>query len=55
MEADEALAKLYTRADDRSRKAILNLAGSGKFSGDRTIAQYAAEIWKHQRPPTCRS
>jgi starch phosphorylase len=45
LEPDEALAKLYTRTDDWSRKAILNLAGSSKFSSDRTIAQYAAEIW----------
>src|SRR4030095_5035209 len=43
--ADEALALLYSRPDDCSRKAILNVAGSGKFSSDQTIAQYASEIW----------
>ena len=29
-----------------ARKAILNVAASGKFSSDRTIAEYATEIWK---------
>jgi starch phosphorylase len=27
------------------RKAILNIANMGKFSSDRTIMQYAGEIW----------
>ena len=29
-----------------ARKASLNVAGSGKFSSDRTIAEYATGIWK---------
>ncbi len=28
-----------------NRKAIINVAGSAKFSSDRTIRQYAEEIW----------
>jgi hypothetical protein len=28
-----------------TKKSILNIAASGKFSSDRTIAEYAREIW----------
>ncbi|MCR5731546.1 MAG: glycogen/starch/alpha-glucan phosphorylase [Sphaerochaetaceae bacterium] len=35
--------------DEWNRKAILNIAASGKFSSDRTIQQYADEIW-HIKP-----
>jgi len=27
------------------RKSLMNIAASGKFSSDRTISQYAREIW----------
>jgi glycogen phosphorylase len=46
LEADERLSALYANPDEWARKAILNVAGSGKFSSDRTIAEYAAEIWR---------
>ncbi len=36
---------LYADPDAWARKAILNVAGSGKFSSDRTIAEYATGIW----------
>jgi glycogen phosphorylase len=36
---------LYADPDGWTQKAILNVAGSGKFSSDRTIAEYAADIW----------
>ena len=45
LEADRRLLELYADPDDWARKVILNVAGSGKFSSDRTIAEYAAEIW----------
>ncbi len=45
MRADGALCDLYSRPDDWARKVILNIAASGKFSSDRTIQQYADEIW----------
>ncbi|MGA9389322.1 MAG: glycogen/starch/alpha-glucan phosphorylase, partial [Candidatus Sulfotelmatobacter sp.] len=45
LEADERLCALYADPNKWARKAILNVAGSGKFSSDRTIAEYASEIW----------
>jgi glycogen phosphorylase len=44
--ADQRLTELYANPDAWARKAILNVACSGKFSSDRTIAEYAADIWK---------
>src|SRR5499433_443558 len=49
--ADQRLRQLYADSDAWTRKAILNVAGSGKFSSDRTIAEYAADIWKVQSCP----
>jgi glycogen phosphorylase len=49
--ADQRLCELYADGDGWERKAILNVAGSGKFSSDRTIAQYAAEIWNAKPCP----
>jgi starch phosphorylase len=46
IQAQERLGELYTYQDAWTRKAILNIAGSGKFSSDRTIAEYTGEIWK---------
>jgi starch phosphorylase len=48
-EAHERLGALYADPQAWARKAILNVAGSGKFSSDRTIAEYASEIW-HVKP-----
>lgn len=45
LEADQRLCSLYADPHAWARKAILNVAGSGKFSSDRTIAEYAADIW----------
>ena|SRR5215213_4640622 len=51
MEADQRLVELYRDRDEWARRAILNVAASGKFSSDRTIAEYAAEIWKVEPCP----
>jgi starch phosphorylase len=45
LEADQRLLQLYADPDAWARMAILNVAGSGKFSTDRTISEYASEIW----------
>jgi len=46
LEADQRLRELYADSDEWVRKAVLNVAGSGKFSSDRTIAEYATQIWE---------
>jgi starch phosphorylase len=46
VEADQRLQALYANSDEWVRKAILNVASSGKFSSDRTIAEYASQIWE---------
>jgi starch phosphorylase len=43
--AQQRLGELYAESDAWARKAIINVASSGKFSSDRTIAEYAADIW----------
>jgi starch phosphorylase len=51
LEADQRLLDLYADPHQWARKAILNVAGSGKFSSDRTIAEYAASIWNVEPCP----
>ena len=46
LEADQRLVEVYNKPHNWARKAILNIANSGRFSSDRTIAEYATEIWK---------
>ena len=42
---------LYAHRNEWAEKALLNIAHSGEFSSDRTIAEYAREIWKTQPSP----
>jgi starch phosphorylase len=46
LDADQRLCQLWAQPDAWARKAILNVAGSGGFSSDRTIREYNSEIWK---------
>jgi starch phosphorylase len=51
LEADRRLCELYSDPDAWARMAIVNVAGSGKFSSDRTIGEYATDIWKVKACP----
>ncbi len=51
LEADARLVALYADPQAWSGKAILNVAASGRFSSDRTIAEYAKEIWDARACP----
>ncbi len=46
VDAQERAAAAYRDRDRWTRMSILNTAASGKFSTDRTMAEYNAEIWK---------
>jgi starch phosphorylase len=50
-QAQDRLGAVYSDSAAWAQKAILNVASSGKFSSDRTIAQYADEIWKVEPCP----
>jgi len=52
LHADERLTALYRSPEEWTRKVIINIASSGKFSSDRTIREYASEIWHAQPCPT---
>jgi glycogen phosphorylase len=44
-EAQLRVSKDFKKQDDWAKRAILNIANMGGFSSDRTIKQYAEEIW----------
>ncbi|TSD82723.1 glycogen/starch/alpha-glucan phosphorylase, partial [Mycobacterium sp. KBS0706] len=45
LEADRKLLELYADPEEWVRRVVANLAASGRFSSDRTIAEYATGIW----------
>jgi starch phosphorylase len=51
-EAHARLGQFYRNPEAWARTAVLNVASSGPFSSDRTIAQYASEIWNVVACPT---
>lgn len=47
--AQEKVAELYQNKLAWQRMCLMNIANSGKFTSDRTIKQYAEEIWKLEK------
>ncbi|MDH5567760.1 MAG: glycogen/starch/alpha-glucan phosphorylase, partial [Myxococcales bacterium] len=45
IECQERVDALYGHPDEWARRAILNVAGMGVFSSDRTVADYARIVW----------
>ena len=45
IEAHERIEKLYQDKDRWAKMCIMNIAGSGYFSSDRTIKEYIRDIW----------
>uniref|UniRef100_A0A0K0FAB3 Alpha-1,4 glucan phosphorylase n=1 Tax=Strongyloides venezuelensis TaxID=75913 RepID=A0A0K0FAB3_STRVS len=45
VKCQEKVSELYRESDLWARMALYNIASSGKFSTDRTISEYAANIW----------
>lgn len=48
-EAQKKVGLAYQNESQWAKSAILNVAKSGKFSSDRTIEEYAKEIWKLEK------
>jgi starch phosphorylase len=46
LDCQERVEEAYLDPDRWTRMSILNVAGMGKFSADRTVEEYASEIWK---------
>jgi len=66
----EEVARTYRNREEWTRRSILSTAGMGKFSSDRSIAEYASDIWNvspvtierkerktngNHRPPVCKT
>lgn len=49
--AQEDIGVAYKDGEKWAKMAMLNVANGGKFTSDRTIAQYANEIWDIKRTP----
>ncbi|XP_062892692.1 glycogen phosphorylase, muscle form [Mobula hypostoma] len=56
IKCQDRVSALYMNSKEWTKMVIKNIAASGKFSSDRTITEYARQIWgvepsKHKIPP----
>jgi starch phosphorylase len=51
VDTQDRAAERWTRTEEWMRMSILNTARSGRFSADRTVAEYAREIWGVEAMP----
>ena len=47
--ARERVSEVYRDQDKWNRMALINIANSGRFAADRSIAEYAQNIWRVKR------
>ena len=45
IDTQDSVDEVYREQDEWTRRAVLNIANMGYFSSDRTIQEYADEIW----------
>lgn len=45
VDCQRAVAELYGNQQEWQRRALLNIAGMGRFSSDRTVQDYARTVW----------
>ena len=50
IDTQSEISKLYQHGQQWAKKSILNIARIGKFSSDRTVGEYAREIWDLEQP-----
>lgn len=51
VECQQRVAEAWLTPDTWTRMSVLNCARSGRFSSDRTIAEYLRDIWRAPRVP----
>ena len=48
----ERVDGVFRQPDEWAKRAILNVAGMGRFSSDRTVLEYASLVWDVEPAPT---